>query len=548
MNRPGDSHQGDNQEGNNQHRNNHHNSERFVSDDLASSPQLTTLSQLDAKYGGPAPTSELVQDVADWVVVGTGAGGASVARVLAEAGLDLVLIEEGPPVDRRRTAQNMYESAKHAYRDVMTFAATGRAFIPVLQGMCVGGGTAINSAIVWRIPDSGYGRAFDAYGLANDIRQADLESAYDFIESQLSVRPTQPDIAGRSNELMAKGAKSLGYLGQPIIRYEKDCIGSGLCQQACPAKRKQSLDRTFIPYTLAKGARLYATCRVEKLERQGTRITHVEGRFRDHESRRLGPRLRVEARKGVIIAANAVHSPVLLSKNGLGGKSAGRHFRAHPSAAIAGIYDEEIRPWTGATQGYEVLEFRDHGAKLESLMMPPELMGVRLPGIGKEYLSWLKRIRHIAVWGTGILADAEGKVGSGIFGVQANYNPSKPDIAKLRIGLKALAELHFAAGAKEVFPFTFGLPERLTSPDQLSLFDNAPLDPRAYSMIASHLFGTCRMGHDPKHSVVGPDFKVHGSDNLYVADASVFPSNIGVNPQHTIMAMAVLCGRRLLGG
>lgn len=510
------------------------------------SPPITTLFTLDAEHGAPADPSRTVRDVADWIVIGTGAGGASVARVLAEAGEDLVLVEEGPPVDRRRTVKGMYESAKHAFRDVMTAAASGRAFIPVLQGMCVGGGTAINSAIVWRIPDSGYARAFEAFGLADHVRHADLFSAYDFIEREIHVRSTPPEIAGRSNELMQLGAERMGFVGHPTRRYEKGCEGSGLCQLACPTEKKQSLDLTFIPYAQRRGARVYATCRAERIDHRNGRITGVTARFRDHETGRLGPLLRVEARKGVIVSANAVHSPTLLGRERFGGHSVGRHFKAHPASGIAGLYDEPVRPWTGATQGYEVTEFRNRGAKMESLMMPPELMGVRMPGVGAEFLRWLQRLPHMAMWGSAVLADAEGRVRSTPWGPQVSYTPQASDVAKLRIGLKGLAAMHFAAGAKAVLPFTHGLPETLTDPSQLDLFDHATLDPRGYSMIASHLFGTCRMGLDPSASVVGPDFRVHGTENLYVADSSVFPSNIGVNPQHTIMAMGVLCGRRLV--
>lgn len=506
----------------------------------------TTIFSLDESQGRPADPSGVVRDAADWVIIGTGAGGGAIARILAEAGEDLILVEEGPPIDRRRISQNMYESARHAFRDLMTFAATGRAFVPVLQGMCVGGGTAINSAIAWRIQDKGYHRAFEKFGLDKAITRTDLDSAYDFLEKQLNVKPVSPDVAGRSNELMAIGSQKLGLEGQPMNRYEKDCAGSGMCQQACPSERKQSLDLTFIPYAVSRGARLYATCRAESLRSHGTRLTGVGGRFRDHETGRLGPRLEVEARKGVILAANAVQSPAILLRHRLGGPAVGRHFKAHPGSAVAGLYDHPVRPWTGATQGYEVLALREQGAKLEVVGMPPELMGVRLPGVGADYLRSMLELQNMAMWAAAILADSEGRVTTGPGGAaQVSYTLDRADMAIMRMGVKTLAEMHFAAGAKAVLPFVHGMPEKLTDPSQLKLFDEAPVDPRGYSMIASHLFGTCRMGEDPRTSVVGTDFRVHGTDNLYVTDASVFPSNIGVNPQHTIMALAALAGQAL---
>lgn len=507
---------------------------------------ITTIDTLLERPSGEPP--RVVKDVADWVVVGTGAGGAVVARILAEAGADLVLIEEGPPVDRARTARSMWDSAKLLFREAMSQGVIGRSFIPLIQGRCVGGGTAINSAIVWRIPEKGYARAFGAFGLADAITSYALDEAYALLEDELHVTRTRAESAGRSNQLMALGTERLGLQGQATLRYEADCTGSGLCQQACPSRRKQSLDLTYIPYALERGARVYATCRAEKVLHSGSRITGVAGRFRHPETGERGPRLQVEARKGVIVAASAVQSPALLARSGFGGSRVGRNFRAHPGSGVAGVYDEVVRPWEGATQGYEVLSLRDQGAKLESLMMPPELISVRLPGVGTDYLRSMKEIPHLAVWGSAVLADAEGRVWNTPFGPKVAYTPTGEDVARLRLAFKTIAAMHFAAGAKAVLPFIYGLPERLTDPAELRLFDDAPLDPRAYSMIISHVFGTCAMGRDPQGSVVGPDFRVHGTDNLYVADASVFPDNIGVNPQHTIMALAVICARGLVDG
>ena len=114
-------------------------------------------------------------------------------------------------------------------------------------------------------------------------------------------------------------------------------------------------------------------------------------------------------------------------------------------------------------------------------------------------------------------------------------------------GMKRSAEMHFLAGAREVLPGIYGMPERLTSPDELSAFDRAPLDVRCYHIVATHLFGTCRAGRDPRTSVVDPQLRVHGTRGLYVMDASVFPSNTGVNPQHSIMAVATIAAERLAG-
>ena len=166
-----------------------------------------------------------------------------------------------------------------------------------------------------------------------------------------------------------------------------------------------------------------------------------------------------------------------------------------------------------------------------------------------------RRPRNALVGGPGhgdakdtLRADTVGRVRpSWLFGDRVDYDLTDGDVSRLREGMKRLAELHFAAGAEQVFPGVAGLPEVLTSSDQLRLFDDAPVDPRAYSLVATHLFGGCVAGRDAATSVVDPQLRVHGTDGLYVMDASVFPSNTGVNPQHSIMAIARVAAARLVG-
>jgi choline dehydrogenase-like flavoprotein len=220
---------------------------------------------------------------------------------------------------------------------------------------------------------------------------------------------------------------------------------------------------------------------------------------------------------------------------------------AHPGTALIGLYPDPVGAWSGASQGFEAIGLRDAlGVKLESINVPPEVTAARLPGAGRRLAGWWERLGHVANWSVAVRADGEGRVRpSWLFGDRVSYNVTAGDLERLRQGMKRLAEMHFLAGATEVVPNVAGLPEVLRSADQLGRFDEAPLDARAYSLVATHLFGGCRAGRDPASSVVDPQLKVHGTDGLYVMDASVFPSNTGVNPQHSIMAIATVAAARL---
>jgi choline dehydrogenase-like flavoprotein len=487
-----------------------------------------------------------VDDSCDFAIVGTGAAGGAIGKVLAGAGHDVVFLEEGAPVDHARAGRSVAEASRHLFRESGTQVAMGRSVIPVLQGRCVGGSTAINSAICWRLPDDAYDRAFARFGLAEAIPLRELHRHYDQIEEDLHVQPVREAAMGKNNLLMRKGADALGYRGQPTRRAERDCEGSGRCLQTCATGRKRSVDVTYIPYALERGARVYATCRAEGFLATRKLVTGVRGRFWNPDTGEEGGAATIHARRGVIVAASVVQTPLLLATLSVDGRShLGRHFRAHPGTGVAGLYDEPVRPWLGATQGYEVTHFRDAGIKLESLGIGPELGSVRLAGVGAPFMDTLAEFDHLAVWVVAARAEAEGQVRRAASGGAAiSYTPTEDDMRKVRTGMRALAEMHFAAGARCVLPGIHGVPSRLGR-DQLGLLDDAPLDPRCYSLVATHLFGTARMAPDSTAGVVDTGFAVHGLRGLYVVDSSVFPSNLGVNPQHTIMAVAMIAGERL---
>jgi choline dehydrogenase-like flavoprotein len=153
---------------------------------------------------------------------------------------------------------------------------------------------------------------------------------------------------------------------------------------------------------------------------------------------------------------------------------------------------------------------------------------------------------HLAVWSAPIRAEAEGTVREGRLGSDVRYDLTPLDMIFLRQGLKFVAELFFAAGAREIIPNVHGLPERLKHPEDARLLESGPENPAAYSFALTHLFGTARMSVRPQDGVVGMDFCVHGTENLYVVDSSVFPTNLGVNPQHAIMGIAMLAARRMM--
>lgn len=489
-----------------------------------------------------------VEDAADVVIVGTGAAGATAARVLTEAGLDVILIEEGAHVRTEDLRSDMWSSFKHVWRDLGFQVASGRAITPILQGRCVGGTTAINGAIIHRMPEKIWARWRDDFGLGDALPYPELSRIWDQLDQELHVGPAPEAVLGKNNALMRTATERLGIAGNLIRRNVKDCEGSAHCNQGCPTARRQSMNVSYIPRAVAAGARVYATCTATTLLTQHGRATGVLGRFRDPLSGERGPELRVLAKRAVLVAASAIQTPLFLAQNRVGKGSGvlGKRLQAHPGTAVVGVFDAPVEMFRGATQGYESVHYWDERMKFETVAMPPELATARLPGLGPELMRELGEYPHLAVWGVQVRAEAMGTVRAGLFGgTHIEYDMTDADIRVLKLGIRRLTEMMFAAGAREVMPGVHGLPHCIRSVDELRPMFDAPDDPRLFHTIAAHLFGTAVMGGSAFNSVVRPSFETHDVRDLYVVDSSVFPTNMGVNPQHTISALAWLAAERL---
>jgi len=417
----------------------------------------------------------------------------------------------------------------------------------------VGGGSPINGAICWRMPrdvHDDWVRADPA--LADALPFAEIERRTDEIEARLDVRSTDPAVAGRKSELMAIGADALGLAHRPIRRNVSGCEGLGRCLQGCPKGRKNSVDRVFLRPRLQglatrAGANPDADAQAGDLtllsQTRIDRVVVVRGRAVGVAGRALGGgRVRIDA-DAVVLAASVVQTPALLIASGLRQGPVGRHFQCHPGVAVAGRFAEPVRMWEGATQGHEVIGLRHEGLKFETLGFGLAVLASRLRGVGRELAANVAAMAHWLDWGVAIKSDAEGRVRLVGGRPVVQFSASARDVARMRRGARVLGDMLFAAGAESVDPAITGFSRDLRSRRELAPLEHGgPTSAAAFHGAITHLFGTCRMGSDPARSVVRPDFRHHATAGLYVADASVFPSNLGVNPQVPIMALAAMAG------
>ena len=484
-----------------------------------------------------------IDDVFDVVIVGSGAAGSTAAYTLTKAGLSVGIVEEGPWLKTRDIAKDVHTAFGRVMRQSGMQVLQGRAYMPMLQGRCVGGSTLVNSAIAWRTPEDVVDDWGARWGLGDAITMQALEPHFDALEKDLSVREVDPSVLGENNRLFVQQAKKHGFPAAPMRRYDRGCQGSGLCLTGCPHGAKQGMSVTYVPWALQRGARIFTSCRVERVEINGSRAVGVIARSA------TGHFVHVRARRAVIIAASTVQSPNVLRRSGVRARALGRHFTAHPGLAVGGLFDRPIEMTFGATQGAESTHFRKSDRfKLETIALPADLAGARVPGVGLELTERLAQLGHVAVWAAQVRAEAEGEVTAGWGGVdRVRFTMAASDLAAARKACTLLARMMFDAGAREVWPGIYGVPSVLRSMDEVRLLENAPLEPRSYNFIASHMFGAARMGPDPRTSVVGTDFQVHGTEGLYVVDSSVFPTNLGVNPLSEDIARKITKNRSQFG-
>jgi len=488
---------------------------------------------------------DLVVD-ADVVVVGSGAGGGAIAAELAEGGRSVVVIEEGGHYRSKDFGLHPPTMIKKLYRNAGSAPILGTPNIIFSEGRCVGGSTVINGAMSWRTPEKVLKRWQWEHGLSDMTPEA-LDPFFAQVEGRVSVGPQDPESVGEDAHLMQRGADALGYQWIPAMRSQKHCCGANNCAFGCPTDAKQSVLVTYVPRLLAAGGRLYSGCKVERVTTDGRRATGVVGRFRHPETGARGPKLTVRA-KVVVLACGAVQTPVLLLRNGLANSSnqIGRNFLCHPNAKVVGVYDRPIHAWKGTIQGNQIREFIDEGIMITTSMVPPGLLAMSFPYFGAR--SWEVMRDYDKMLAAGCLVEdtSAGRVGLDLFGeAKMRYDINDRDFHNLIRGVALTSEILFASGARRVLlPFDF-LPS-IDSPDQIATLFRQPIPKDEVECLTVHAMGTCRMGVDKRSSVVDPHGESWDVPGLFVADASVFPGPIGVNPQITIMALATRTGSWLL--
>jgi choline dehydrogenase-like flavoprotein len=506
---------------------------------------------------------------ADVIVIGSGAGGAVAAARLAEAGRDVLLLEEGNLVSADELNEREGDMTPRLYAE-RGMRATDDLSVVLFQGAAVGGGTLVNWMITFRAPDFVLDEWSRRFGIAG-FSAADMAPAFERVEREIHATPVPDDAHSPANRILLDGAQRLGWRAGVGRINARGCVRAGFCGQGCRYGAKQSVDRVYVPRAIAAGARLMPDVRVDRIEiverdgtastvaRSGRRTTaplkRVHGTVVDRLTRKPSGTMVAEA-PVVVLAAGAVGTPVILQRSELGGGGVGRYLRLHPTTAIVGEHTDDVYGAAGIPQSAvcdEFLRRDDHGYGfwIECAPIHPALAAVAVSGFGAEHRELMQRFRRtanlIALVRDGSDLDASnGSVTLSRGGrTRIAYRVGPRDRENLVAGVQASARILLAAGVTAVRTLhTRG--GELRDERDVSALAERPWGPHDLTLFSAHVNGTCRMGTDHRTSGADPSGERHGVRGLYIADGSLLPTGLGVNPQATIMTLATMIAERMV--
>jgi len=476
---------------------------------------------------------------AEILVIGSGAGGAMTAAVLAERGRDVVVLEEGPDLDTSLLDSHSPEAFRTLYRHGGMTPILGPRSIGFVEGRCLGGSTEINSGFWQRLPpDSYYRWAVDA--LVDELTPATMEPLFERVERLLSVSPWSGGPPPRSSDVLRRGAEELGWRCVEVPRCQK----TGASASPFAPGAKQSMQRTLLPSARAHGARVVPDCRVTQLVPARGRVTHVLAVRRDGATER---RFRIDA-EHVFVCGGAIQTPALLRRSGIR-RNVGDNLCIHPMLKAAAIFDEAMEATDNALPLYQVKEFSPN-VTLGGSVFTPGFLAVSLAADWARHAPVMADWPRMALYYAAVRGMKRGRVRALPWlrdGVLVRYPLSLADRKNLTLGLARLCRVLFAGGARAVVPAVRGAPV-LRSFAEAEAWLAAPLPAADMDLSTVHVFSTCPMGENPDLCATDSFGRVAGFENLRVGDASLIPDSPGVNPQATTMALALRNAEQFLAG
>jgi choline dehydrogenase-like flavoprotein len=497
-----------------------------------------------------------VRERADVVVVGTGAGGATLAGYLAARGWDVVMLEQGG-FFRAEDFSQKEDEALSAFNGRRGMDATVDNAFFLNYAEAVGGTTVHYWGDSFRTPPDRL-ELWRARSGLDWAHPSELDPHFDAIEAALGIHITEEALFNDNNKLVRKGCDALGWHGDAVPTARVDCIGCGWTQFGCAYNRKSSMLITEVPHVSRAGGRIYSDARVERLLIENGRVAGVEASLLDRASKRARARLSVTA-DHVVLAGGALGTAELLLRN-VDDPTVGRRFYMNPHFWVLADFGHEIQNVTGIPCAYSVHEFRRVRLRDGSLApdaargreadyagggyimlcshQSPGITAASLSDTGVLHAERMRRYRHLGALMSVIDEAHPGRVFLDRGVRKTEFRLQGIDRLKAVDYIRNAARIFLAAGAPEVWiPDVYGTVVR-NEDDVVSRITPRSIEANAQFAAGSHLLGTAPMGTDPTDSFAGPTGEAHRIRGLYVADGAALPGSVSVDPSLTIMAVA----------
>jgi choline dehydrogenase-like flavoprotein len=495
------------------------------------SASLQVMNEADLK------TDEITADV---VIVGSGAGASILANQLVMLGRKVLMIERGLHEKPQTFNEKEVEMVSRLYADGALQLSRDFRF-QVFQGSCVGGSTVVNNAVCFQTPDYILDKWITdlAVGIDRTKYVQSMNQVYDLIHVAHTPIMTDDKYLNPGGRIFAEACKKMGYNSTEVDSVMADiagCLGCGYCNIGCQYGRKLSMLDTILPQTQLShpgSLQIIAGCEAISFNRNGSnnRIGSVTGQFRN------GRKITVKGNT-FVSSAGAISSSILLMKSKLGIVNAGKKLAFNLGTQITAAFKDPINSYDGL-QISHFLKTNDRRFVMETWYNPPMFQSTAMPGWFDQHFQNMHQYANMAC--TGILVGTESNAEVRIAGMlkrEIDYVPTQDDFDSLMDGLEKASEIYLSAGADRVMPNSFSYYEYRTEEE---LKENLRKNIKSSVDISTgtgHPQGGNVMSNDPQTGVVDEHFKVYGFENLFVCDASVFPTSLGVNPQITVMSLA----------
>ena len=485
----------------------------------------------------------MIERETDILIIGSGAGGGTVAAELAplaKSGVRVLVLEQGARFAPSEMTGQELEMAHALYADDGGFL-TAEGTMSLAFARAYGGSTLVYTGTSLVVPK----RVIEHWDVA-DLTHADLATRSAKYLAQNNVHKLAPDLLNENNTLFVKGCDAAGFHAEQFPVNLRGCKGSSLCNLGCPNGAKMGTHAVQLPFAERGGVQVVTRAEVRTIEERAAVV-----RVRDKAAGEKGAagewpagEYRVRA-KLIVCSGGSMGTPALLLRSGFGDRlpALGAGFTCHPAHILVAEHARAITNDVGHPKSFYLDRAEAEGYVLETCMYFPFITAKNLTGFGAPHSALMRafpRLQMIlvlacdhAVPQNRITVDANGEP-------VVHYDFTPAVIESLVRATRASAKIFFAAGALRVHAPSAD-PPLIEAADAARI--DALIDARHFrtgtiSISAAHLMGGAAMGADARTSVTDGWGRVHGIPWLRVADASVFPDSLEINPYVTIMACA----------